>query len=39
MFHAEVAPRLKALSGVETISEVSELRFVGIGESSFHEGD
>jgi nicotinamide-nucleotide amidase len=38
MFHAEVAPRLKALSGVETISEVSELRFVGIGESSFHEG-
>ncbi len=38
MFHAEVTPRLKALAGVETISEVTELKFVGIGESSFHEG-
>ncbi|MDB4353669.1 competence/damage-inducible protein A [Akkermansiaceae bacterium] len=38
MFHAEVAPRLQALSGVETIAQVLELKFVGIGESSFHEG-
>ncbi|MDA7517668.1 competence/damage-inducible protein A [Akkermansiaceae bacterium] len=38
MFHAEVTPRLKALAGVELISEVTELKFVGIGESSFHEG-
>lgn len=38
MFHAEVAPRLKALSGVEEMSEVKEMKFVGIGESDFHQG-
>ena len=37
MFHEEVLPRLKALAGVETISQVQELKFVGIGESDFHE--
>ena len=37
MFHQEVLPRLKALAGVETISQVQELKFVGIGESDFHE--
>lgn len=38
MFHHEVAPRLKALSAVEVISEVLELKFTGIGESDFHDG-
>lgn len=38
MFHAEVTPRLKALSGVEEVSQVQELKFVGIGESDFHDG-
>lgn len=38
MFHAEVVPRLKALSGVEKVAEVQELKFVGIGESDFHDG-
>lgn len=37
MFHAEVTPRLRALSGVEMVSDVTELKFVGIGESDFHE--
>lgn len=36
MFHEEVAPRLRALSGVEEIATVSELKFTGIGESDFH---
>lgn len=38
MFHAEVAPRLKALAGIEDAGEAVELKFVGIGESSFAEG-
>lgn len=37
MFHAEVAPRLKALSGIEEVSKVLELKFVGVGESELHE--
>lgn len=37
MFHAEVVPRLKALGGVEVIDSVTELKFVGIGESDFHD--
>ena len=37
MFHAEVVPRLKALGGVEVIDRVTELKFVGIGESDFHD--
>jgi len=37
MFHDEVLPRIKALAGVEKISQVQELKFVGIGESDFHE--
>lgn len=38
MFHDEVAPRLRALSGVSEIATVSELKFTGIGESDFHHG-
>ncbi|RYD42158.1 MAG: CinA family nicotinamide mononucleotide deamidase-related protein, partial [Verrucomicrobiaceae bacterium] len=38
MFHAEVAPRLRALSGVEKINEAQVLKFTGIGESDFHHG-
>ncbi|MDP0490340.1 MAG: competence/damage-inducible protein A [Verrucomicrobiota bacterium JB023] len=38
MFTAEVVPRLRALSGIEEAGEAIELKFVGIGESSFHEG-
>ncbi len=38
MFHNEVAPRLRALAGVETANEALELKFTGIGESDFHEG-
>jgi nicotinamide-nucleotide amidase len=37
MFHAEVTPRLRALAGVEMVAEVTELKFVGVGESEFHE--
>lgn len=37
MFHAEVVPRLKSLAGVEAIDEVREMKFVGIGESDFHD--
>ena len=37
MFHDEVVPRLKALAGVEAIDNVVELKFVGIGESDFHD--
>lgn len=37
MFHDEVVPRLKALAGVDEIDNVRELKFVGIGESDFHE--
>ena len=38
MFHGEVAPRLRALGGVETIHEALVLKFTGIGESDFHQG-
>lgn len=38
MFHEEVTPRLRALSGVEVVNEALVLKFTGIGESSFHEG-
>ena len=37
MFHDEVVPRLKALAGVDEIDNVQELKFVGIGESDFHD--
>lgn len=37
MFHAEVAPRLRSLSGVEAGQELLELRFAGIGESDLHQ--
>ncbi|MFD2255942.1 competence/damage-inducible protein A [Luteolibacter algae] len=37
MFHEEVKPRIKALAGVENISDVLELKFTGIGESDFHQ--
>jgi len=36
MFHEEVAPRLRALSGVSEVPSVCELKFTGIGESDFH---
>lgn len=38
MVHAEVEPRLLALSGVETPPWLLELKFTGIGESDFHQG-
>lgn len=38
MFHAEVAPRLRALSGITEVASVKELKFTGIGESDFHHG-
>lgn len=38
MFHNEVAPRLKALAGLETANAALELKFTGIGESDFHDG-
>lgn len=38
MFHQEVAPRLRALAGLEVINSALELKFTGIGESDFHEG-
>ena len=38
MFHAEVVPRLRALSGIEHPPSVLELKFTGIGESDFHQG-
>jgi nicotinamide-nucleotide amidase len=37
MYHAEVVPRLRALSGVETAHDALELKFTGIGESDFHQ--
>jgi len=37
MYHAEVAPRLKAIAGVESFPEIKEYRLVGIGESDLHE--
>ena len=38
MFFTDVAPRLRALAGIEKIDEAVELKFVGIGESSFAAG-
>jgi len=38
MFDVEVMPRLRALSGVDTVPAVLELKFTGIGESDFHQG-
>ena len=38
MFEAEVVPRLRALSGIEEVPDCLELKFVGIGESDFHQG-
>ncbi|HSP41895.1 MAG TPA: competence/damage-inducible protein A [Luteolibacter sp.] len=38
MFHAEVVPRLRALSGIEVPPGMLTLRFTGIGESDFHQG-
>ena len=38
MFEAEVVPRLRALSGIEEGPDCLELKFVGIGESDFHQG-
>jgi len=38
MFHTEVAPRLRALSGVEKVNEALVLKFTGVGESDFHHG-
>jgi nicotinamide-nucleotide amidase len=38
MFHNEVAPRLRALSGIENPPGVLDLKFTGIGESDFHQG-
>ncbi|MFP6859713.1 MAG: competence/damage-inducible protein A [Roseibacillus sp.] len=38
MFEEEVVPRLEALAGIEQPPEMVELKFVGIGESDFHQG-
>lgn len=38
MVHAEVLPRLRALSSVENPPSVLELKFTDIGESDFHQG-
>jgi nicotinamide-nucleotide amidase len=38
MVHAEVMPRLRALSGVDSPPSMLELKFTGIGESDFHQG-
>lgn len=38
MFHAEVVPRLRALSEIEHPPRALELKFTGIGESDFHQG-
>lgn len=38
MYHNEVVPRLRALSGIETFNDAIELKFAGIGESDFHQG-
>lgn len=37
MFHAEVVPRLQALSELESIPSMDVLRFVGVGESKMQE--
>jgi len=38
MFHAEVSPRLRALSGELIEGRMKLLKFTGIGESDFHQG-
>lgn len=38
MFQAEVEPRMRALAGIESAGSAVEVKFVGIGESSFAEG-
>lgn len=38
MFQAEVEPRMRALAGIENAGRAVEVKFVGIGESSFAEG-
>ncbi|MEO0017036.1 MAG: hypothetical protein RLZZ522_319 [Verrucomicrobiota bacterium] len=38
MFHADVAPRLRALASLANPPAVLELKFTGIGESDFHDG-
>lgn len=38
MYHAEVAPRLRALGGIDSIHEARVLKFTGVGESDFHQG-
>ncbi len=38
MYHNEVVPRLRALSGIETFNDALEMKFTGIGESDFHQG-
>ncbi|MGA0845995.1 MAG: competence/damage-inducible protein A, partial [Luteolibacter sp.] len=37
MYHNEVVPRLRALSGIEDPPKLLNLRFTGIGESDFHQ--
>lgn len=37
MFHEEVAPRLRSLSGIEKGEDLLELRFAGLGESDLHQ--
>ena len=36
MYHAEVAPRLRALAGIDDIHEALVLKFTGVGESGSH---
>jgi nicotinamide-nucleotide amidase len=38
MVHDEVVPRLEALSGLDQLPSMHEMRFVGVGESDFHQG-
>lgn len=38
MFEAEVVPRLEVLAGIAARPAILELKFVGIGESDFHQG-
>ena len=38
MFHAEVVPRLRDLTGEAAVPAALELKFTGIGESDFHQG-
>lgn len=37
MFLEEVVPRLRALSGIELVDELCELKFVGVGESDMQD--